>query len=70
VPRRSCLKGILSNLIGPHTWLFWLTVGAAKAEHHVDLDRPDSYLLGEAHDRVPGKAALDMTAEVPTSAGV
>jgi threonine/homoserine/homoserine lactone efflux protein len=26
---RSWLKGILTNLLNPHPWLFWLTVGAA-----------------------------------------
>ena len=26
---RSWPKGILTNLLGPHPWLFWLTVGAA-----------------------------------------
>lgn len=26
---RSWLKGILTNLLSPHPWLFWLTVGAA-----------------------------------------
>jgi threonine/homoserine/homoserine lactone efflux protein len=26
---RSWLKGILVNLLSPHPWLFWLTVGAA-----------------------------------------
>jgi threonine/homoserine/homoserine lactone efflux protein len=26
---RSWLKGILANLLSPHPWLFWLTVGAA-----------------------------------------
>ncbi len=26
---RSRLKGILTNLLNPHPWLFWLTVGAA-----------------------------------------
>jgi threonine/homoserine/homoserine lactone efflux protein len=29
VPARSWLKGILVNLLSPHPWLFWLTVGAA-----------------------------------------
>jgi threonine/homoserine/homoserine lactone efflux protein len=28
-PSRSCFKGILTNLLSPHPWLFWLTVGAA-----------------------------------------
>ncbi len=27
---RSWFKGILSNLLNPHPWLFWLTVGAAS----------------------------------------
>jgi threonine/homoserine/homoserine lactone efflux protein len=26
---RSWLKGILTNLLNPHPWLFWLTVGTA-----------------------------------------
>jgi threonine/homoserine/homoserine lactone efflux protein len=26
---QSLLKGILTNLLSPHPWLFWLTVGAA-----------------------------------------
>ena len=26
---RSWFKGILTNLLNPHPWLFWLTVGAA-----------------------------------------
>ena len=26
---RSWLKGIVTNLLSPHPWLFWLTVGAA-----------------------------------------
>ncbi len=26
---RSMLKGIVTNLLNPHPWLFWLTVGAA-----------------------------------------
>ena len=26
---RSWLKGIVTNLLNPHPWLFWLTVGAA-----------------------------------------
>ena len=26
---RSWLKGILTNLLSPHPWLFWLTVGTA-----------------------------------------
>ena len=26
---RSWFKGILTNLLSPHPWLFWLTVGAA-----------------------------------------
>jgi threonine/homoserine/homoserine lactone efflux protein len=29
VPSRSWLNGILVNLLSPHPWLFWLTVGAA-----------------------------------------
>jgi threonine/homoserine/homoserine lactone efflux protein len=28
-PPRSWIKGILTNLLNPHPWLFWLTVGAA-----------------------------------------
>lgn len=28
-PPRSLLKGILTNLLSPHPWLFWMTVGAA-----------------------------------------
>ncbi len=28
-PPRSWLKGIVTNLLNPHPWLFWLTVGAA-----------------------------------------
>jgi threonine/homoserine/homoserine lactone efflux protein len=28
-PPRSWSKGILTNLLSPHPWLFWLTVGAA-----------------------------------------
>jgi len=28
-PPRSWLKGILTNLLSPHPWIFWLTVGAA-----------------------------------------
>jgi threonine/homoserine/homoserine lactone efflux protein len=28
-PPRSWLKGFLTNLLSPHPWLFWLTVGAA-----------------------------------------
>ena len=28
-PPRSWLKGILTNWLSPHPWLFWLTVGAA-----------------------------------------
>lgn len=28
-PPRSWLKGALTNLLNPHPWLFWLTVGAA-----------------------------------------
>ena len=28
-PPRSWFKGILTNLLSPHAWLFWLTVGAA-----------------------------------------
>jgi threonine/homoserine/homoserine lactone efflux protein len=28
-PPRSWLKGIFTNLLSPHPWLFWLTVGAA-----------------------------------------
>ncbi len=27
---RSWFKGILTNLLSPHPWLFWLTVGAAS----------------------------------------
>jgi threonine/homoserine/homoserine lactone efflux protein len=27
-PPRSWFKGILTNLLSPHPWLFWLTVGA------------------------------------------
>jgi threonine/homoserine/homoserine lactone efflux protein len=26
---RSWVKGILTNLLNPHPWLFWMTVGAA-----------------------------------------
>lgn len=26
---KSWLKGILTNLLNPHPWLFWLTIGAA-----------------------------------------
>jgi threonine/homoserine/homoserine lactone efflux protein len=26
---RSWLKGVVTNLLNPHPWLFWLTVGAA-----------------------------------------
>lgn len=29
-PSCSWLKGILVNLLSPHPWLFWLTVGAAS----------------------------------------
>lgn len=25
----SCFKGIVTNLLNPHPWVFWLTVGAA-----------------------------------------
>jgi len=28
-PPRSWFKGISTNLLSPHPWLFWLTVGAA-----------------------------------------
>ena len=28
-PPRSWIKGIVTNLLSPHPWLFWLTVGAA-----------------------------------------
>lgn len=28
-PPRSWSKGIVTNLLNPHPWLFWLTVGAA-----------------------------------------
>jgi threonine/homoserine/homoserine lactone efflux protein len=28
-PPRSWLKGIVTNLLNPHPWVFWLTVGAA-----------------------------------------
>jgi threonine/homoserine/homoserine lactone efflux protein len=28
-PPRSWLKGVVTNLLSPHPWLFWLTVGAA-----------------------------------------
>ncbi|MGO8928982.1 MAG: LysE family translocator [Limisphaerales bacterium] len=28
-PPRSWFKGVLTNLLSPHPWLFWLTVGAA-----------------------------------------
>ena len=28
-PPRSWIKGIFTNLLSPHPWLFWLTVGAA-----------------------------------------
>ena len=28
-PPRSWFKGIATNLLSPHPWLFWLTVGAA-----------------------------------------
>ena len=28
-PPRSWFKGIFTNLLSPHPWLFWLTVGAA-----------------------------------------
>jgi threonine/homoserine/homoserine lactone efflux protein len=28
-PPRSWFKGMLTNLLSPHPWLFWLTVGAA-----------------------------------------
>ncbi len=27
---RSWLKGIVTNLLNPHPWLFWLTIGAAS----------------------------------------
>jgi threonine/homoserine/homoserine lactone efflux protein len=29
-PARSWLKGILVNVLSPHPWMFWLTVGAAS----------------------------------------
>jgi threonine/homoserine/homoserine lactone efflux protein len=29
VQPRSWLKGVLTNVLSPHPWLFWLTVGAA-----------------------------------------
>ncbi len=29
-PPRSWFKGILTNLLNPHPWLFWLTIGAAS----------------------------------------
>jgi threonine/homoserine/homoserine lactone efflux protein len=28
-PPRSWFKGVVTNLLNPHPWLFWLTVGAA-----------------------------------------
>jgi threonine/homoserine/homoserine lactone efflux protein len=28
-PPRSWFKGIVTNLLNPHPWIFWLTVGAA-----------------------------------------
>jgi threonine/homoserine/homoserine lactone efflux protein len=28
-PPRSWFKGVVTNLLSPHPWLFWLTVGAA-----------------------------------------
>jgi threonine/homoserine/homoserine lactone efflux protein len=28
-PPRSWFKGIFTNLLNPHPWVFWLTVGAA-----------------------------------------
>jgi threonine/homoserine/homoserine lactone efflux protein len=33
---RSWLKGILTNLLSPHPWLFWLTVGAAMLAKAID----------------------------------
>ncbi len=29
-PPRSWFKGIFTNLLNPHPWLFWLTIGAAS----------------------------------------
>jgi threonine/homoserine/homoserine lactone efflux protein len=29
-PPRSWVKGIVTNLLNPHPWIFWLTVGAAS----------------------------------------
>ena len=35
-PPRSWFKGILTNLLSPHPWLFWLTVGAAILAKAID----------------------------------
>ncbi len=36
---RSWLKGIVTNLLNPHPWLFWLTVGAAMLANAMQRDR-------------------------------
>lgn len=36
---RSWLKGIVTNLLNPHPWLFWLTVGTAMLANAMQRDR-------------------------------
>jgi threonine/homoserine/homoserine lactone efflux protein len=45
---RSWLKGIVTNLLNPHPWLFWLTVGAAFLARAIDRSwlHAGAFLLG------------------------
>ena len=43
-PPRSWFKGVLTNLLSPHPWLFWLTAGTATLAKAMD----DSWIAAAA----------------------
>ena len=61
---RSWFKGILTNLLNPHPWLFWLTVGAATLAKAMAQGWPTAvaFLCGFYLLRVGSKMLLVMLA--------
>jgi len=47
-PPRSWFKGIVTNLLNPHPWLFWLTVGTGMLAKTMSQGRPGgvAFLFG------------------------
>jgi threonine/homoserine/homoserine lactone efflux protein len=54
---RSWFKGILTNLLNPHPWLFWMTVGAATLAKAMAQSWPTAVAFLPGGDARPSRAA-------------